>query len=265
MKPYRYFVWVVCCLCVTALVACGQEPSPTPTAQPIAAATATAVAETNTPEPTATATATAVPPTETATPTATETNTPTETATATETPTVTETATPTQTHTPAATNTPRATNTPQATAVPPTPIPPTVSAVIAPTFPETPIRPFDVDVFVQYLGQVRDSFRSFNSEMSIFQANGKPGDCGTFNGWTRLWFLEAPGFTDVPAAWQSLYVEYRSLLQQVASVTAEIRPLCSGAGGSVTAETTQAIFDFLAWAYPRTEAMIIETSQIPRP
>jgi hypothetical protein len=151
------------------------------------------------------------------------------------------------------------------TAVPPTSVPPTAVPATAHTFPETPLRPFDVDVFVQYLGQGRDSFRSFNSEMSIFQANGKPGDCGTFIGWTRLWILQAPGFTDVPSAWQPLYVEYRSLLQQVVSLTMEIRPLCEGAGGQVSAETTQAIFDFLLWAYPRTEAMMIETGQLPRP
>ncbi|MCB8921518.1 MAG: hypothetical protein H6662_08055 [Ardenticatenaceae bacterium] len=93
----------------------------------------------------------------------------------------------------------------------------------------------------------------------------KPGDCGTFNGWTRLWILEAPGFTDVPPNWQSLYVEYRSLLQQIASITTEIRPLCSGMGGDVSPETTQAILDFLAWAYPRSEQMVVELSQLPRP
>jgi hypothetical protein len=122
-----------------------------------------------------------------------------------------------------------------------------------------------VDTFVRYLGLVRDSFRSFNSEMGIFEANGKPGDCGTFNGWTYLWIREAPGFTDVPANWQPLYGEYRSLLKQIAEITTEIRPLCSGPGGQVSVETTQAIFDFLSWAYPRTEAMLVESAQVPRP
>lgn len=84
-------------------------------------------------------------------------------------------------------------------------------------------------------------------------------------GWTSLWILEAPGFTDVPADWQPLYVEYRSLLQQVVSITTEIRPLCSGTGGEVSAETTQAIVDFLSWAYPRIEQMVVEVNQLPRP
>jgi hypothetical protein len=122
-----------------------------------------------------------------------------------------------------------------------------------------------VDAFTRYLGLVRDSYRSFNSEMSLFAETGKPGDCGTFNGWTRLWIIEAPGFTDVPSAWQPLYAEYRSMLSQIASITAEIRPLCSGQGGQVSAETTQAIANFLGWAYPRSEAMIIEAASLPRP
>jgi hypothetical protein len=111
---------------------------------------------------------------------------------------------------------------------------------------------------------VRDSFRSFNSELSIFEQTGKPGDCGTFVGWTRLWFLESPGFTDVPEAWQPLYVEYRAMLRDIANLTSEIRPLCNGTGGEVSAETTIALFDFLAWAYPRMEVMVVEANQLPR-
>ncbi|MCA9976268.1 MAG: hypothetical protein KC413_10980, partial [Anaerolineales bacterium] len=84
-------------------------------------------------------------------------------------------------------------------------------------------------------------------------------------GWTRLWILEAPGFTDVPPDWQPLYVEYRSLLQQVVAVTAEIRPLCTGTGGELSAESTQAILNFVSWAYPRSEQMVVELSSLPRP
>lgn len=257
-KLYRLLsckLWLkVGCLCMFLLSACGQEESVQPTADVVAvSATDVPATATNTVAPTATVTA--VPATDTPEPTATKE--PTETPTAT--------ATATATNTPEPTETPLPTETATATAVPPTPIPPTPVPVAAHTFPETPIRPFEVDVFVQYLGLVRDSFRSFNSEMSIFQANGKPGDCGTFIGWTGLWILDAPGFTDVPSDWQPPYVEYRSLLRQVVDITAEIRPLCQGEGGELTAETTQAIFDFLLWAYPRTEAMMVETTQIPRP
>lgn len=115
------------------------------------------------------------------------------------------------------------------------------------------------------MGLVRDSFRSFNSEMGLWQTTNKPGDCGTFNGWTMLWILQAPGFTDVPSAWQSLYVEYRSMLRQIVTITAEVRPLCSGRGGLISAETTTAILDFLEWAYPRSEQMMVELATLPRP
>lgn len=152
-----------------------------------------------------------------------------------------------------------------ATAVPPTAVPPTAAPISAPVFPETQIQPFDVNTFTRYLGLVRDSYRSFNSEMSLFAETNKPGDCGTFNGWTRLWIIEAPGFTEVPANWQPLYAEYRSMLSQIVSITAEIRPLCGGEGGQVSAETTQAIVNFLAWAYPRSEAMVAEAAALPQP
>ncbi len=237
------------------LTACGPEAEPTPAPEQIAEATAKA-----TEEPTAVPTETPLPPTATAT----ETDTPTPLPS--DTPEPTHTATPTEepTETPLPTETPTATAVPP-TAIPPTAVPPTAAPIAAPTFPETPILPFDADTFARYLGLVRDSYRSFNSEMSLFAQTSKPGDCGTFNGWTRLWIIEAPGFTDVPAAWQPLYAEYRAMLSQIVSITAEIRPLCSGEGGQVTAETTQAIVDFLAWAYPRSEAMVAEAATLPRP
>jgi hypothetical protein len=143
------------------------------------------------------------------------------------------------------------------TVIPPTPVPE------AHVFPETPIQAWDVDVFRQYLSLVRDSFRSFNSEMDQMVQNGKPADCGTFIGWTGLWILEAPGFSGVPAEWQPLYVEYRALLRDVVTLTADIRPLCQGEGGTVSNETVQAIVDFLAWAYPRMEQMVSEAAAMP--
>ncbi len=247
-----------------SLSACNQATTATATeervsqvtavsqAEPSKEATATEVAPTATEAPTETA----VPPTET--PEATDTPTPEPTATASNTPTATVTATP------KATETAVPTNTPAATAVPPTPIPPTAAPVSAHTFPETPIRPFDADDFILYLNRVRDSYRSFNSEMDLFAQTGKPGDCGTFIGWTGLWILEAPGYTDVPTGWQSLYTEYRSILQQVVTVTAEVRPLCNAQGGQLSEETTNAIVDFVTWAYPRSEAMLVEASGVPK-
>jgi hypothetical protein len=250
-----YLLWVM--MVLLGLAACGQSlASPDPVETAVSDLPATAISLVDTATPTATNTATAVPPT----------NTPTQTATPepTGTPAPTDTPIPTDTPTPSVTPTATATQTPVATAVPPTPVPPTAAPVTAHTFPETPIQPFDVDTFTTNLGLVRDSFRSFNSELGIFEQTGKPGDCGSFNGWTQLWILRAPGFTDVPADWQPLYVEYRSMLRQIVNITAEIRPLCSGTGGEVSAETTQALFDFFAWAYPRIEAMVSEAGQIPR-
>lgn len=255
-------------LLVFALAACkgaendaGSVTAVTPDTAVVAVAT---IAASSTPEP---ATATAVPPTDTPVPTATATATasPTHTATPEPTATATPSVTPTATATATATSLPPTPTTAPPTAVPPTAIPPTTAPVTAHTFAETPIVPFNADTFIRYMGLVRDSLRSFDSEIGIWQATGKPGDCGTFIGWTRLWILESPGFTDVPPAWQPLYVEYRSLLQQVAFVTTEIRPLCTGAGGAVSAETTEAIVNFLIWAYPRSEQMVVELNKLPRP
>ncbi len=255
----KYFEHLYLCLClmmVLLLAGCNTAEE-TPTAIPEAVAVVTDTAtSTPTEEPTAVPTNTSLPPTST--------------ATQTPTPLPTNTPEPTNTNTPPPTDTPPPTNTATATAVPPTAIPPTAvpptsAPVPAPVFPETPIQSFDVDTFTRYLGLVRDSFRSFNSEMGLFAQTGKPGDCGTFTGWTMLWILEAPGFTDVPADWQPLYAEYRSMLSQVVNITTEIRPLCSGQGGQVSPETTLSIVNFLEWAYPRSEAMVTEAATLPRP
>lgn len=215
------------------------EVEATDTAEPIA----TSIPATDTPSPTDTATPT---PTDTPEPTAT----PTDTPLPTETPEPTDTATPEPTATAAATNTPRPTSPPPAPTLPPT----------AHTFPETPIKAWNAEEFRSYLGQFRDSLRSFNSEMTIFQQTGKPGDCGTFLGWTRLWIVQSPGYTNVPSQWWALYYEWRSLLKQVADLTVEVRLICGGSGdGSVEA---QPLIDFLTWAYPRTEQMVIEAAGI---
>jgi len=253
-KLYSLF----CLAMILLLAACGTaEPTPTAVSEEVAAATE-APTEEPTAEPTAVPTDTPIPPTATATDT--PTSAPTDTPEPTDTPTPTE----EPTETPLPTDTPTATAVPP-TAVPPTAVPPTAAPITAPTFPETQIQPFDADTFTRYLGLVRDSYRSFSSELALFAETGKPGDCGSFNGWTQLWIIEAPGFTDVPAAWQPLYTEYRSMLSQIVSITTEIRPLCSGRGGQVSAETTQAIADFLAWAYPRSEEMVTEAATLPRP
>jgi hypothetical protein len=153
--------------------------------------------------------------------------------------------------------------------IPPTPTPaPTSSApqqVSAPTFPETPIKPFDRDEFVSYVGQLRDSLRSYTSEMDLMRTTHKPGDCGTFRGWIGLWILQSPGYTNVPPSFASLYRDYRSLLSQVVSLSQEIRDVCDAGGGFVSDETIDAINEFLSWAYPRSEELVAEASALPAP
>jgi hypothetical protein len=260
-------LFIICILCVSAVLFSGCNNEAEATAVPIAAASDTPTAI----PPTATATETPAPtdtpqPTDTATPEPTDTPEPSPTATK----TPTKTPSPEPTETPTATNTPAPTATTapvQPTSEPPTAVPPTSpppTNTTAHTFPETPIQAWDADTFVRYLGLVRDSFRSFNSEYQLALTTDKAFDCGTFVGWTWLWILEAPGFTDVPQEWQPLYIEYRDKLREIVSLTGEIRPLCDAEGGEISEESSRAILAFLLEAYPRTEQMIIEANQLPR-
>jgi hypothetical protein len=159
--------------------------------------------------------------------------------------------------------------------IPPTPTPAPAATASGPqapgptggahTFPETPIKPFDRDEFVSYVGQLRDSLRSYTSEMDLMRTTRKPGDCGTFRGWLSLWIQRSPGYTDVPASFASLYREYRSLLSQVVNLSQEIRTVCDAGGGLVSDETIDSINEFLSWAYPRSEQMVVEASALPAP
>ena len=202
-------------------------------------------------------------PTPTLLPTPSPANTATPTATRTPTPTPRPTYTPTRT--PAATSTPTDMPTPSPTRKPVTrqpTVPPTPSQ--AHVFAETPIQPFDIDVFIRYLGLIRDSLRSAEDELTRKIAGEKRWSCDSYNGWMALWVTEAPGFDDVPPAWNPLSVEYRSLIRQVVDVTWEIREPCSGDWGGVTQETSDACLEFIAWAYPRSEEMVAEALLKPR-
>jgi len=248
----QLFPFVLMILVVVVSVSCSDnQPAAELPTEVIAevtntlAPTVTLVAPTNTPPPTPTDTATPVP-----------TDTPEPTATPTETPQPTDTPEPTNTATPEQTATTVATATPRATLPPPTPTVP----LTAPTFPETPIRAWNAEEYRSYLSQFRDSMRSFNSEMTIFEQTGKPGDCGTFLGWSRLWIVQSPGYTDVPNQWWPLYYEWRSMLKQVVNLTTEVRNICGGSGGEGV--EAQPLIDFLSWAYPRSEQMVIEAAAI---
>ena len=260
MRSTTIFVWV-CLLAAATLVACGptQEDLDQQATQ-IAAdifgtQTAQAPTITNTPPPTATST-----PEPTATPTFTPTDEP--TSTPTDAPTLTP--SPTETPVPTPTDTATATLIPSPTLSPPTRVPPT-PVPQAHAYPSTPIQNFDVDVFLSYLGRVRDSFRSAQSELPQIFSGAKHGDCGSYIGWFALWIAEAPGFTDVPADWYPLYAEYRSLLKQAIESTWEIHTVCDSGGGEVSDETGEACLGFIEWAYPRSEEMVTEGLQMPRP
>lgn len=137
--------------------------------------------------------------------------------------------------------------------------------VQAHVFPETPIEAFDVDRYLYYLSLVRDSFRSAADEFPQIFSGAKWGDCGSYNGWYALWLTQAPGFTDVPPAWTGLYVEYRSLIQQAVANTWEIHLVCTSGGGSVSDDVADRALTFVQWAYPRSEQMLLEAQDLPRP
>jgi len=249
MKARIYFAWML--FVSVALVACDSQAVPDVT-QSIETPTLTYTATpTSTPLPTDTPTAT---PTSTATSTATATSTPTATATPTPTPS------PTHTPPPILTNTP--TSMPVSTATQPVPTLPSSQAHV---FPETPIQSFDADIFIQYLGLVRDSFRSAADEFPKIFSGSKKGDCGSYIGWIALWAAQAPGFENVPPAWYPLYAEYRSLLQEAVTITWEINEVCDAGGGTVSDETVAASQAFIDRAYPRSEEMVVEAQQLPRP
>jgi hypothetical protein len=124
---------------------------------------------------------------------------------------------------------------------------------------------FDADVFIRYLGLVRDSFRSAADEFPQIFSGSKKGDCGSYIGWIALWVTEAPGFEGVPPAWFPLYAEYRALIQEAVTTTWEINQVCAEGGGTVSDETDAAAQAFIERAYPRSEQMVLEALQLPRP
>lgn len=242
-------VLVLTCLLTSSLLcACRSQPTHDDGTERTALATLTKAVET---------------PASTFTPAPIATDKPTATATPTSTPRPTiPSASPTSTSTP----TPMPTFTPLPTVSQPTPtLIPAAPPSQAHVFNETPIQPFDADVFIRYLGLMRDSFRSAADEFPQIFSGAKSGDCGSYIGWFALWVTEAPGFEDVPPEWYPLYSEYRSLLHQAVSVTWEIHEVCDAGGGTVSKETDVAAQAFIEWAYPRSEEMILEAQRLPRP
>ncbi|MCI0574954.1 MAG: hypothetical protein L0332_03210 [Chloroflexi bacterium] len=148
--------------------------------------------------------------------------------------------------------------------IPPTPTP-VLNAADAPRFPETPINSsFDATVFITNLGLVRDSFRSFTLDWFPIlreERERNRGDCGSYLGWYTLWVTLAPAFASVPPEWESLYIEYRVLLEQAVIITTDIRVICPAVQPGPYARNVDPIPFFTA-AYPRIEQMVAEGSQL---
>lgn len=117
-------------------------------------------------------------------------------------------------------------------------------------------------MFIRYLGLVRDSYRS---AYRAYAHIDPPGGCDSYAGWFALWVAQAPGFTEVPAAWEALYREYRSWLQQAVGTTWPIHLNCTGGGlVTLTATDIEAYADFYNRAYARSETMLTEAQSLPR-
>lgn len=228
---------------------------------------------------------TAAPPTQVAQlPTATLTASPTATNTATATVIPTLTATPTATATPTLTPSPTPTPSPTATAtatatlkptLPPvtnTPTPAPTSAATPHVFNETPMKEFNVDELMNAVGRMRDTFRSASEGFYTQHDQYKYPVCPSYNGWFATWVKESPGFNNVPPTWQAFYAEYRSILQQAVSSTWQVHIVCTQkvfpSYAAYREQSTQSIApaeQFFAWAYPRSEEMVIEGWALPRP
>lgn len=83
---------------------------------------------------------------------------------------------------------------------------------------------------------------------------GKVGNCGFYWRYYTTW-EELYAFTDVPADWRVLYVEYRSLLADLRTVSAPITEVCSAGGGTISDETDAQILAFAENARFRGEQL----------
>ena len=210
-----------------SLAACSSAPAPTPTS------------------------------TNTNTPAATPTNTPTATFTPTHTPTVSRTPSPTPrpTDTPTPTATPLLTPTPRATRVPPTPVP-TATPAVAPQLDRTTI-PFNVDGFIKSLRDAHRNVQRIRELLSYVTESGKVGSCAEY-GFARSGVMGAFAFSDVPPAWQPLYIEYIRLLDGTAYVTLPVHTVCEAGGGTIDQETDLKMLSYTQSAELRLFAMIQE-------
>ncbi len=222
--------YIAAFLLAVILPACSATPPPTPTPT---------ITYTPTPTPTDTATATA---TSTLTPTAT--HTPSPTATATDTPT------------------PSPTPRPTATRVPPSPTSPPQPAVQI--YPSTPVEPFNADrllLSVQRLVEVMHQYWGWITSVS-FRGQGY---CLQFESLYYQTWTGLGAFDSVPAAWQAVYYEYRSFIDELVASAAEIHAVCAGGGGSLSSEGFERAKNFADTGRARAEQILGKAYQIPRP
>lgn len=142
-----------------------------------------------------------------------------------------------------------------AAAQPPVPAP----VATAHTYPTTVMQPFEKALFIN---EVRNLRTSFVELQQIFDAIdiGMSGSCATIQGMNKVWREDRMGFTEVPAQFNALYVEYRAIIKEAVDVTAEIEQVCRQGGGSVSEETDNNIKAFLQRVLPRTEQMVAEAT-----
>lgn len=128
-------------------------------------------------------------------------------------------------------------------------------------FPETQEREFNADDFRRNVGLMRDTFRSFATDLN----EGRPIPCGSYIGWINLWIIDSPVYTNVPDEFKALHVEWRWMLNEIVVRTDDARQFCSGTEtGEKEVDLVPAI-EFLIWGYPRSEQMVAELAAIPNP
>jgi hypothetical protein len=191
--------------------------------------------------------------TDTPRPTATASFTPTRTRTATRTPTATFTETPSPTAT--------ASPTPRPTQPPNTPTPAaTATPATAPQLNRTTI-PWDIDSFLKSLKTAHRNVQRMRELLSFVTESGKPGSCGEA-GFARSAILGAFAYSDVPPAFQPLYVEYIRLLDGTVYATTPVFDVCEAGGGTIDEETSLNMLAYAQAAELRLFAMIQEAEAL---
>jgi hypothetical protein len=135
---------------------------------------------------------------------------------------------------------------------------------VAPLYADTPIQPFSPEAFIASLYKTTASFSDWLKYFDGVVNGGVTGNCDNywkhFNEWKFM-----PGYSDVPDAWYSLYYEYRSLLQQAATITIPIANVCGASGtigGDVSDENDKAIITFFneATIWPNRLGQIVSAA-----